>query len=398
MAINANWFRPKLNGVEFYAIEISKPELGRKVAEFNYPNTNSRYIEDMGGIRPIYSITARIEGNNNTPSSFKRNKNKFRKALSQEGLSVLIHPTEGRKKVVITKATEQESVQGNIGYATYSFEAKEADKNKFPTSTGGFNLLKKLSKLIGVDLEKALKDATDAIETGSEYYNSFRDAVDNVTDTINEVMGTINGFADEFGGFVADLQDLKVAVNNAIAFPAQFIAKFQNIFESLLNITDNMFDMMSTTENTFNSLPNATGGTSASNQAQDSINLYAKVSLLNAAYQVSSAIDYKNQEQIDNIIKRTEAMFNSINPNYINDDIYTALENIRTQNIIALNNLKLSLPYIKIIETKPMPTVVLGYNYYGDQLNSQYENIIDFNNIQDPSSINGNINIAIVWI
>ena len=39
-------------------------------------------------------------------------------------------------------------------------------------------------------LEKALKDATDAIETGSEYYNSFRDAVDNVTDTINEVMGT----------------------------------------------------------------------------------------------------------------------------------------------------------------------------------------------------------------
>lgn len=396
MAINSNWFRPKLNGVEFEALEVSKPELGRKVAEFNYPNTNSRYIEDMGGIRPIYSITARIKGNNNTPSSFKRNKNKFRKALNQEGLSVLIHPTEGRKKVVITKATEQEPVQGNIGYAVYSFEAKESDKNKFPTSAGGFNLLKKLSKLIGVDLEKALKDATDAIETASEYYNSFRDAVDNVTDTINEVIGTINGFADEFGGFVADLQDLKIAVNNVIAFPSQFISKFKNIFESLLNVTDNMFDMMNITENTFNSLPEATGGGSSSSQAQDNINLYAKVSLLNVAYQVSSAIDYRNQQEIDNIIKRTDAMFNSINPNYIDDNIYTALENIRTQNIIALNNLKLNLPYIKTIETKTMPAVVLGYNYYGDQLNSQYENIIDFNNIQDPSSINGNINIAIV--
>lgn len=394
MPINSNWFRPKLNGVNFIALETSKPELGRKTVEFNYPNTNSRYIEDMGGIRPIYQITARIEGNNGTPSSFKRNKKKFEKALSQEGLGVLIHPTKGRKNVVITKSSEQEPVQGNIGYAIYTFEAREADKNKFPTSTGGFNLLKKLSKLIGVDLEKALKDATDAIETASEYYNSFRDAVDNVSDTINDVLGTINGFADEVGGLVADLNELKVAVNNVIAFPSQFISKFQNIFESMLGLTDNMFDLFSASQNAFSALPPTSEGLNLSDKAQDNINLYTKVSLLNVAYQVSAAIDYSSQEQIDNIIKRTEEMYNAIDPNYINDDIFTSLSNIRTQQIIALNNLKLTLPNIKTIETKQMPAIVLAYNYYGDQVGSQYENIVNFNDIQDPTSVSGQINIV----
>lgn len=398
MPINSNWFRPKLNGVEFEALDTSMPELGRKVAEFNYPNTSSRYIEDMGGIKGVYQITARIRGNNNTPSSFKRNKKKFQKALNQEGLSVLIHPTKGRKKVVITKASEQEPVQGNIGFAIYNFEAREADKNKFPTSTGGFNLLKKLSKLIGVDLEKALKDATELLETSAEYYNSFRDAVDNVSDTINDVLGTINGFADEFGGLVADLQELKVAVNNAIAFPAQFISKFQNIFESLLGVTDNMFDLFKATENSFNSLPQTTGGTSLSNKAQDSINLYTKASLLNATYQIAGAIEYNNQQEIDNVIKRTEAMFNAIDPNYIDDAVYTALENIRTQQILALNNLKLSLPYTKTIQTKEMPAVVLAYNYYGDQLTSQYEKIVAINNIQDASTVKDKVTIVTVWI
>lgn len=394
MPINSNWFRAKLNGVNFIALETSKPELGRKTVEFNYPNTNSRYIEDMGGIRPIYQITARIEGNNGTPSSFKRNKKKFEKALSQEGLGVLIHPTKGRKNVVITKSSEQEPVQGNIGYAIYTFEAREADKNKFPTSTGGFNLLKKLSKLIGVDLEKALKDATDAIETASEYYNSFRDAVDNVSDTINDVLGTINGFADEVGGLVADLNELKVAVNNVIAFPGQFISKFQNIFESMLGLTDNMFDLFSASQNAFSALPPTSEGLNLSDKAQDNINLYTKVSLLNVAYQVSAAIDYSSQEQIDNIIKRTEEMYNAIDPNYINDDIFTSLSNIRTQQIIALNNLKLTLPNIKTIETKQMPAIVLAYNYYGDQVGSQYENIVNFNDIQDPTSVSGQINIV----
>jgi hypothetical protein len=90
MPVNSNWYAPKLNGVPFICLEASIPELGRKTAIFDYPNTDSRYVEDMGKVKGVYEITAQIQANNLTPSSYKRNKKKFEKAFAKMGIKTNI--------------------------------------------------------------------------------------------------------------------------------------------------------------------------------------------------------------------------------------------------------------------------------------------------------------------
>jgi hypothetical protein len=113
------------------------------------------------------------------------------------------------------------------------------------------------------------------------------------------------------------------------------------------------------------------------------------------SFQIATAINFNNQSGINNIIKELEQMYQSIDPNLIDDEIFTIIETIRAESLISLKNIKLKLPYVNIINTNSLPAIALAYNYYNNASGTQYENIISLNKIQDPSSIGGNIKVFV---
>lgn len=394
MAINSNWYAPKLNGVPFYCEEANLPELGRKISQYDYPDTDSRYVEDRGGIRPTYTITASITANRGTASNFKSSKKKFEKALSKQGTSVLIHPTRGRKEVVITKAEQFESVQGVIGKAIYKFIAVEADKNKFPTKVDGSkSFLNKLQNLLTDKQKDLLKDITEKAESGLETYNSFRDTVNEAMNTISQTLETINGINDEVSALTADITNIKNTINDLVNFPNKFADSFMKNFDRLLQVTTNFGDAFKLQENAFNNTPATNNLVGATAEVQNTINNVTRVALMGNAYQAMTQIEYTEQGQVDLIIKRVEAMYKSINELSIDDNTYTILENMRKETLLLLANLKLNLPFTTTIETNNLPAIALAYNLYYTQAGSEYDNILNLNKIQDPSSIGGTIKI-----
>jgi prophage DNA circulation protein len=396
MPVNSNWYAPKLNGVPFICLEASIPELGRKTAIFDYPNTDSRYVEDMGKVKGVYEITAQIQANNLTPSSYKRNKKKFEKALSKEGLGVLIHPTLGRKKVVVVNPKQTEAMQGQIGLVNYKFLAVEADENKYPKKLDDKKgLLNKLDEFLKQKLGAGLEDMINGIDDALESYNAVRDGITAVSDFMQQGMETINGINDEIAGLTADINNIKNTINDVVNFPSKFATAFVANLNRLIQVTSNFSDAFSLQKNVFNKTPIAKPSFLAETKIANVIQNTTKIALMSNSFQIATAINFNNQSNINNIIKELEQMYQSIDPNLIDDEIFTIIETIRAESLISLKNIKLKLPYVNIINTNSLPAIALAYNYYNNASGTQYENIISLNKIQDPSSIGGNIKVFV---
>jgi prophage DNA circulation protein len=395
VAINSFWQRAKFscNGKssQFFCEVAQKPDLGRKTAIHEFPDSiKSRYVEDTGEKSPIYVLNIFIEANNNTGTSYKRNKKKFEEVMSQKGIGVLIHPTEGKKKVVVVQCQlTSEQLQGEIGRVQYQVTFAESDKNKFPEGVNNEkSLLNEFYKLIGEKNAQLLKDAIEGANELAETYNEARDAIDEVTNTINDVIGFANGIVDEVAGVVADINEFMTSINSLMQLPGQLIGKLSNIFESVLNAFDNFTSNIKNSERIFNSIQFST------NSSKNAVATYTKIACLSNAMQASSQVDYTNQEQIDSMIKRLDKMYFQFEQNKIDDELYSYLENARLQNIKLLNSLKLKLPNIKVIDVKEStPAVILTYQYYGSETASEYQNIIDLNNPEDSANLKGKINI-----
>lgn len=394
MPLNSNWYAPKLNGIPFIALESSLPQLGRKTVIFEYPNSDSRYVEDMGKYRSVYSLTAQITANNLTPSSYKRNKKRFEKALSHEGLGVLIHPTLGRKEVVIVRAEQIEPVQNQIGQCIYKFVCAESDLNKFPTQLENKkSLLNKLDDLIKQKLGFGIENMIDGLDSALESYNSVRDGITAVCDAMQQAMETINGINDEIAGLTADITNLKNSINDVLKFPSKFATSFVANLGRLIQVTSNFSDAFNLQEKVFRNTIAPFESLLNEVKVSNTISSTTKVALLSNSFIIATAIDYKDQSEINNIVKKLEAMYSSINPIFLTDEIYTLVQNIRYQTLLDLKNLKLKLPYVNSINTNQLPAIALAYNLYNQSARGQYENILNLNKVQDPSNLNGDIKI-----
>ena len=121
-------------------------------------------------------------------------------------------------------------------------------------------------------------------------------------------------------------------------------------------------------------------------EKDDNLNViynYIIVAALNLAYMASVNIDYVSQDQIDNNLKLLDAAFEQLDPNTVNEDVYYSMQDMRVQNRLYLEKLKLGLPYIQTIDINCTPVSILTYNYYADSTRSN--EIVNLNESEDPA-------------
>lgn len=379
--------------VRFYARNAEMPELGRKTVVHEYPNSDNRYVEDLGKNAGKYVLDIEIQ--ETTASAYKRSRNALMKALETQGIGVLTHPTLGKKKVVPEPASMSENFITENGVVAFRITFLESTLNIFPTSTEGNQgfLANLYDKTFG-DSESVLGKALDYYNQTIELFNEGRDALQEITGTINDVVSTINGVADEVAAFSADIKSFSASIITLMQTPANLARRFTTIYNSIATITDDFRIMTNIVLQIFGSgnRTKINGNSSLINQANTNkiaLANYTDVACLTIAYLATTNIDFTSQSDIDTMLARLNAAFDTLDPDSVNEDVYYNLQDMRTQNRLLLQNLRTTLPYYVSLRTNLIPTAVLAYNLYGDSTRSDELNAL--NEVEDPAFISGNI-------
>jgi len=377
----------------FYSRSAEMPRLGRKTVAHEYPNSDNRYVEDLGKNAGEYVLDIEIQ--ETTASAYKRSRNALIKLLETQGIGRLTHPTFGKKKVVPQLASMTEDFITENGVVAFRITFLESTLNIFPTSTqGNQGFIAGLYDRVLGENESVLADLVDYFSGGIELFNQARDGLQEITQTINDVVSTINGVADEVAAFSADIKDFTSSIITLMQTPANLARRFTTIYNSIATITDDFNIMTNIVLQIFGS-GNRTkiNGSSALITQLNTNNIalanYTDVACLTIAYLATTNISFTSQSDIDTMLARLNEAFETLDPDSVNEDVYYDLQEMRTQNRLLLQNLRTTLPYYVSLRTNLIPSAVLAYNLYGDSSRSDELNAL--NGIEDPCFISGNI-------
>lgn len=394
MGIFTRLQQASLDGVPFLFKKRDK-QFGRTTVTHEFINSNSRFVEDLGGFPPIFEIDAEIS--DTSAQDYQRKKQIFEAVLNKEGILKYVDPFYGAVNVVADLSTISESIT-DLNVATYTIILKKADLNIFPTaSTGNKTLLNRLKDQLTVNQKAFFDNAFSIAKTGIEGFNYAKDTLENLTTTIKSVVSTINGGVDEVADFVNDIQDFQNSISSLIQTPSNLSTRLNIIFDNVSLITDNFEDLFRININLIGigGLRSPLGGSSSRissiNDNNKTLYSFSDVACISTAFQASTNIDYSNQDQLDSISKQLNDSYNSIFDNIQDDLVLDDLVSIRNQTRLILENIRLNLAKIVTIRVNSIPVTVLAYKLYGDTTRDQ--EILSLNKIEDPAFIQGEIRV-----
>lgn len=385
-----------LGGAPFLFKTGTSPNFGRKTSVHDFVNSSSRYVEDLGGSPQVFNIEAEIH--DVAGSAYQRKKAALEKVLNTPGITTLIHPTYGKKRVVATVNSVSENIVNELNVAKYSLTLLVADKNIFPTSkAGNKSFINRIVDNLSTENQARLAAAVDFYNNGIELFNDARDTIQDWTQNVNDIVSTINGTADEVAAFVTDIANFQQSITSLMQTPDTLAQRMNQIVSNVSLITDNfanLFDVALSLVGVGNNRTVKSGNSNRVeiiNDNRTAIYNFNDVAFTTLAYQVATNLTYANQEELDSVQTRLNAAFMSINPNTVDDTIYYDLQNLRNQIRLYLDTLRINLAFIITQRVNSIPSAILAYNLYGDTVRAT--EIIGLNFVEDPAFVEGEINV-----
>lgn len=122
MSVQKQYLQASFRGVNFL-ITSENEEGGKKTVTHEYPNSNRRFVEELGTLPSNFSMSAFVHG----PTAVQSSRELIR-VLGLPGVGVLVHPIYGRLEVKSTKwsRSTQETEMGEI---KFSLEFSRSDTN-----------------------------------------------------------------------------------------------------------------------------------------------------------------------------------------------------------------------------------------------------------------------------
>jgi len=377
-------------GAEYNYVSDSRSQ-GRRIVVHNYPG-QSDDTEDLGFRNLEFTQNAVIKG-----FFYEDAKQKLEKALNSEGAGILIHPFLGSVTCVCLGFTVVEDTK-KIGVARYTINFKEVKDKVYPIPSSD------VSSLIA-DLYNQLYDYIKDYLNG-EYIANFLKNAEEMAQKLRELTDFMNGIVSSAeGGTNIDKSAFQSSsdfmANNSFKVSSEggdiggntsdIISNFDIIsldgqyrFDSSQKLfgfgEDDVilnFDTLQNNQNTRNK-----------KIVNGSINTLALVNMYNSAVK----IDFTDQENLDNAVNILNNYYEDLidsDKSFLTNELLNKLNLIRIQSNKLFNQIKLQLPRIVEIETKPIPLAVLVYSYYGNTDN--YQTILDLNNVFNPSRVSGTI-------
>jgi prophage DNA circulation protein len=389
-------------GATFY-IGTSEIAGGRKDAKKEFVNSDLQIIEDLGLKQRIFTVNGiisdrrAITGTIITP--YLQARDQLIDALETGGTGILIHPWYGRLEDIVCRTFTLNEDVTKLGAAdiTITFEVSNTDgipaANPFVltgVSTGNLSVITVAQSLFG-EIWSIATNATGNFQAGVDKANSFVDAVNNATspiaalsDEIDSQARTVSNFSSNIVTLVSNPATLAESITgvmngiaNLYAAPEQTLSAFQNLYD----FGDDDID-----------LPYSTFIAVERKNNNDVFNTTVQATALSHSYLSASEIDYRTVESINEVEADLEAQYQKL---FLSEDIQIelidSLTELRTTATGFFSDKKLSASNIITVQTNPMSTRLLAFNYYGESTDG--EAIAELNDLYDLAYHQGDIRI-----
>lgn len=395
--VHKQTFPASYNGIPFL-FSSSERKGGRKTAVHEYPNTDHRYVEDMGKIVPIYTIDAVISGT----ELYSIRRDDFINALDEPGPGQLSHPFFGIKTVSIISWTLHESID-SLGIAKFQIEFYETGKDIFP-SVGTTS-----SSLIVLNAGTLKQAVFNYI--ASKYIPLTNNVAQHVfnKNLINQMLGyfiqgvtTIQTLGNIPEIALSDARNILAFIKGNIDQITQSGSKFstntQTSMDAIANIDAEASVIYPAFVNMFGFNALAALPTATTIQKQKNLENFLLVTgvvnilALTYAYEQAALMDYFTADDVEVVRKQLEIQYKAILkiPN-TDPDLMNGLGDLRTQMRNFFSDVGKQVYRITQITTESIPLSVLTYEYYGS-LDIE-EQLRLLNNIIEPSFVQGTVKI-----
>lgn len=122
MSVASKYKQASFRGVPFL-IKSESEEAGKKVAIHEYPNSDRRFVEELGALPSSFSMAALVHGERAVEQS-----SDLIRALTLPGLGVLVHPIYGRIEVKAT-TFKRSTVETEMGEITFEINFEKSESN-----------------------------------------------------------------------------------------------------------------------------------------------------------------------------------------------------------------------------------------------------------------------------
>lgn len=225
MSIADRYQQASFRGVPFF-IRSESENRGPKVVRHEYPDSDFRFVENLGKSPPVYSFSAFVHGDDVVEQSLK-----LMKALDQSGIGILVHPIYGRQEVKSEPYTRSSS-ENAFGEIEFSLTFSTSKENisltiAAPTSANVSNLASTTRALAGAAMKATLiiNKAKRALETSQR--------------VAQQVMKIVNGEVKS----LADLDPVALSVfDRALGTSLIDVYKTAITAEDFANTMTNFYD------------------------------------------------------------------------------------------------------------------------------------------------------------
>jgi prophage DNA circulation protein len=380
----------KFRNVEFFILKDGDTTGGRKNVTHEYPNSDRRFIEDIGLLKNTYNLEIYVDNLTN-----QNQRNNLITALNKEGTGTLIHPFYGSKTVSVKGWT----AFNDYGWTRFNVTFQEADPSVLPLKDNkNKSLLERLKDQMRDLQETKVGTVFDAVGKGFRVFNEGVNKVNDFSNQMLEVSNAVLNSTSALGDLQNTIFDTLDNVALLVKSPTLLADRISLLFTRFELIGERTKDLFDATAGLFGFGDDDTITEETIKLNNDTINTSVRANALAIAYNTAVNLDYNNEEELDEIRGILETEYEAL-IEIVDDDTLNDLKDLRAQADLIFNELEKTVPKIFTVIIQGNQNIhQIVFNYYGNFANdedyeSKVQEILDLNNFTNPAKIRGEIKL-----
>ena len=415
MSLLDNLYPASFRGISFL-IEDSSVSGGRKTVTHEFPNSDRRYVEDLGLSNEIINITACVP----TADYFSR-RDAIKAALDQEGYGTLVHPFYGLRNVAVIGYTINES-PSDLGDVKIAINFSVAQELLFPSGISSDSFISGQVTALFDTMKTGFFKSYEWVAKYAHNATSILSGLNDVTSIVSSVADTFTT-RSEFDDETASVYRSKYTTynNDKASYITTKVTDEVNLYDETRGLVEALDDVPNTGNQGF-----GVGRKLARFTLTEPINPASTKDQISRAKNQNSLIDMmlvlafgvtcrniglyavKSLEDIELLRTELDTQYEVLlNRSSLSEQVFQDVQDLRSSTIRYLDNQVLVAPAIETVEVSDMPLTVLEYQQYGGlpidsidsdgTINSRTEDLRELNRLtnQDPTALRNTVKMYV---
>lgn len=393
--------RASFKGFEFLVPSESKSG-GKKIIDHNYPNSDVRFLENLGRIPPNITLTAIIHGENGIEDRIR-----FESILEEEGAGTLVHPIYGKFEAESTTYSVNGS-DSSVGQFTFEINFKVTRNEVTPAP------VEVTESEVSASAEAARESIDDALEEeyrpptfadrvraavskATEIYDTVNTRIQRVVGTVQTAISTVQRVVANVRRRIFTIVSTGTRLKDSLRSFYGTILDVANTPDQLLSAWEDLTDfgfLQGSSSNTRDQLIEIQAPTTANrfNIANNDLILdeHTRLEAFINYMEAAAYNEYSTDEELNDTIQRieeiyirllgqpeipvdtTRPVFDALPMLATRDAVRTAIEDVRVNCVAVLIQKSQNTTNIIQVPVSQLDSIaLLSFNLYGNQDNEQ---------------------------